>query len=70
MQVHKSRVLDRRRAGFERRSGEDRRSWQCNLDFPYVDSHGTLVTEDRRKVAERRIAYLDHVDGDRRNPMN
>jgi hypothetical protein len=69
MQIEKRRAMERR-AGAERRSGEDRRSWLCNLDFPYVDSHGTLVTQDRRKVAERRIAFLDHSNGDRRNPMN
>lgn len=69
MQIEKRRAMERR-AGSERRSGEDRRSWLCNLDFPYVDSHGTLVTQDRRKIAERRIAFLDHPNGDRRNPMN
>ncbi|HEC18893.1 MAG TPA: hypothetical protein ENI97_06065 [Gammaproteobacteria bacterium] len=55
-----------RRQSNDRRSGADRRSWECQLDFPYVDSHGTLVTEDRRKVAERRISYATYIDGDRR----
>lgn len=60
--------LDRRQSK-DRRTGRDRRSWECNLDFPYVDSHGTLVTEDRRKCAERRIAYAEHIDGDRRKDI-
>ena len=61
--------MEEKRSGNDRRSGSDRRSWECQLDFPYVDSHGTLVLEDRRKVAERRIDYLEHVDGDRRNSL-
>jgi hypothetical protein len=56
-----------RRQPSDRRHGEDRRSWKCQLDFPYVDSHGSLVTEDRRHVAERRIQYATHIKGDRRN---
>lgn len=58
--------MEEKRSGIERRKGEDRRSWECQLDFPYVDSHGTLVLEDRRMVAERRVAYPEHIDGDRR----
>ena len=37
----------------ERRSGTDRRYWECKIEFPYIDSHGTLVTEDRRKQQRR-----------------
>lgn len=59
-------MMKERRSGDDRRSGQDRRSWECQLDFPYVDSHGTLVIEDRRKVVERRISYAEHIDGDRR----
>lgn len=55
-----------RRKISNRREGNDRRSWECQLDFPYVDSHGTLVTADRRKIVERRIAYPDFINGDRR----
>ena len=62
-------MMKENRSGLERRSGEDRRSWQCQLDFPYVDSHGTLVVEDRRKLVERRIAYAEHVNGDRRQSI-
>lgn len=58
-----------RRRQDDRRTGEDRRSWECQLDFPYVDSHGTLVMEDRRRVVERRIAYAEHINGDRRNTL-
>jgi len=56
---------ERRKLG-NRREGNDRRSWECQLDFPYVDSHGTLVTADRRQIVERRIAYPDFINGDRR----
>ncbi|WP_455198961.1 hypothetical protein [Kaarinaea lacus] len=62
--------MKERRSGADRRCGEDRRSWECQLDFPYVDSHGTLVVEDRRKLVERRMAYAEHVDGDRRMTLN
>ena len=37
----------------ERRSGNDRRSIDIGLDFPFVDSHGLLVTEERRKWDRR-----------------
>lgn len=59
-----------RRKVSDRRSGDDRRSWKCQLDFPYVDSHGTLVTEDRRQIVERRIEYVQHIGGDRRNRIS
>lgn len=59
--------LQERRQTSDRRIGEDRRSWECQLDFPYVDSHGSLVIEDRRQIVERRICYPEHIQGDRRN---
>jgi len=59
--------LQERRQATDRREGEDRRSWECQLDFPYVDSHGSLVTADRREIVERRISYFEHIQGDRRN---
>lgn len=59
-------MMKEKRSGSDRRSGADRRSWECQLDFPYVDSHGTLVIEDRRVQVERRIAYPEHLEGDRR----
>ena len=46
--------------GFEnRRSGNERRLYETELGFPFVDSHGLLVTEDRRKVIDRRAGYGD-----------
>jgi hypothetical protein len=66
MQERRMERPQERRQGSDRRSGIDRRSWQSQLDFPYVDSHGTLVIEDRRKIVERRIAYPEHIAGDRR----
>ena len=56
-----------RRQVSDRRSGSDRRSWECQLDFPYVDGHGTLVSVDRRRIVERRIEYAEYVNGDRRD---
>jgi len=50
----------------ERRSRNDRRSWVCQLDFPYMDSYGTLVSADRRHLVERRIEYAEYMNGDRR----
>ena len=44
--------------GINRRSGAERRNWQCNSDFPYVDSHGILVINDRRAGNERRDVNL------------
>ena len=58
--------MQERRKTDERRRGEDRRSWECQLDFPYVDSHGALVTEDRRLIVERRLSYPEQLGGDRR----
>lgn len=40
----------------DQRTGEDRRSWQKQLDFPYLDSHGNLILDDRRNNMERRTA--------------
>lgn len=41
----------------ERRAGNDRRCWECKHEFPYIDSHGTLVTGERRKVQRRDPAH-------------
>ena len=46
---------DHRNGLKDRRSGSDRRSWQNSFDFPFVDSHGILVTEERRVHNDRRI---------------
>ena len=37
----------------ERRSGADRRHMAIGFDFPFIDSHGHLVTEERRKSHRR-----------------
>jgi len=37
-----------------RRGGDNRRCWRCDYDYPFIDSHGMLVTEDRRKNIDRR----------------
>ena len=42
-----------------RRSGNERRIYETDLGFPFVDSHGLLVTEERRKVIDRRAGYDD-----------
>ncbi len=62
-------MQEERRSFTERRLNTDRRSWQCQLDFPYLDGQGTLVSEDRRQIVERRIGFLEHIDGDRRKPL-
>jgi hypothetical protein len=54
-------ATDRRQ---ERRTGRDRRAWNSNLDFPYVDSHGTLVLADRRRSADRRVIHAELLDSD------
>jgi hypothetical protein len=41
----------------DRRSGNERRIYETDLGFPFVDSHGQLVTEERRKVTDRRTGY-------------
>ncbi len=62
--------LQERRQPTDRRAGDDRRSWECQLDFPYVDSHGSLVTADRREIVDRRVSYPEFIEGDRRNRGN
>ncbi|WP_455220269.1 hypothetical protein [Kaarinaea lacus] len=42
-----------------RRSGNERRIYEADLGFPFVDSHGLLVTEERRKFTDRRTGYDD-----------
>ena len=38
----------------DKRSGSDRRAQAIGLDFPFIDSHGHLVTEERRKSNRRK----------------
>ncbi len=51
----------------ERREGIDRRNWHCEYDFPYVDSHGILVTNDRRDGDERRNIAIAAITYHKRN---
>lgn len=37
----------------DKRRGNDRRAQAIGLDFPFIDSHGNLVTEERR-ISDRR----------------
>ena len=39
----------------DRRKGQDRRNWECQHAFPYIDGHGELVVDDRRKSSDRRL---------------
>jgi len=47
----------------ERRKGQDRRHWRACPDFPFVDCNLELVTEDRRRLPDRRLSNLS-VDWD------
>ena len=38
----------------KRRDGSDRRRFDRQHNFPFVDGHGYLVTEERRCTADRR----------------
>lgn len=38
----------------QRIKNRDRRSWEVNPEFPLVDSSGSLISEDRRTLVERR----------------
>ena len=42
-----------------RRSGNERRTYETDLGFPFIDTHGHLVTEDRRSLTDRRTGYDD-----------
>ncbi|WP_455196479.1 hypothetical protein [Kaarinaea lacus] len=42
-----------------RRSGNERRTYETDLGFPFIDTHGHLVTEDRRSLTDRRTVYDD-----------
>ena len=46
--------LEKNISAEDRRSGQDRRNWECQHEFPYIDSHGVLVIEDRRVSNDRR----------------
>lgn len=52
----------------DRRCGKDRRSWDNkNVTYPFVDSNGVWVTEDRRVRPDRRLNNIEaHWSFDRR----
>lgn len=54
----------------ERRSGEDRRTTPAYYDFPFVDSHGHLVTEERRKLERRTTMAHTTSDTQLENTLN
>lgn len=41
-----------------RRSLNDRRSWEPTPQLPFIDGGGVLVVQDRRRIADRRIANI------------
>ena len=49
----------------ERRSGEDRRGWQSMPQLPFTDSHGVVVTRDRRRIPDRRVSNISVAWKDR-----
>lgn len=38
----------------DRRSGNERRAYKVDIGFPFVDTHGHLVIDERRKLSDRR----------------
>ena len=47
-------LMSRNNQKTERRNGSDRRLEAVGLDFPFVDSHGHLVTHERRQNDRRK----------------
>jgi len=45
-----------------RRSGIERREYKVDVGFPFVDTHGHLVIDERRQHADRRETYSDFHD--------
>lgn len=43
----------------QKRNDTDRRSNRAGLRFPFRDSDGELVREDRRKLPDRRLAGIE-----------
>ena len=47
----------------DRRTGNERRTYKVDIGFPFVDTHGHLVVNERRKLADRReAAYTEYHD--------
>lgn len=49
----------------DKRRGTDRRAQAIGLDFPFIDGHGNLVTEERRKIDRRKSEILNNSHHDR-----
>jgi hypothetical protein len=44
----------------DKRSGNDRRAQAIGLDFPFIDGHGNLVTEERRRSDRRKSKTINN----------
>jgi hypothetical protein len=45
-----------------RRSGIERREYEVDIGFPFVDTHGHLVVAERRTRVDRRESYSEFQD--------
>lgn len=45
----------------ERRSGADRRIHAIGFEFPFIDSHGHLVTQERRQNSRRKVSGISNT---------
>ncbi|MEJ2179935.1 MAG: hypothetical protein P8Y28_05705 [Gammaproteobacteria bacterium] len=45
-----------------RRSGIERREYEVDIGFPFVDTHGHLVVAERRPRVDRRESYSEFQD--------
>jgi hypothetical protein len=54
----------------ERRSGSERRTKTVSMDFPFVDTHGHLVTAERRKNDRRTENITSGTLGQSKNKSN
>ncbi|MGD8559159.1 MAG: hypothetical protein PVF34_12045 [Gammaproteobacteria bacterium] len=62
-------MKNERRTGLaDRRTGNERRIYHNHFGFPFVDSHGLLVTEDRRMKKDRRVAPRAVLETDAEAP--
>ena len=44
----------------DRRTGKKRRTYEVDIGFPFVDTHGHLVVDERRKLVDRREACAEY----------
>ena len=52
-------MLNKEKNKEERRSGEDRRMHAIGFEFPFIDSHGHLVTQERRQNKRRKVSGVN-----------